>query len=304
MGDLEPPPPPTPIPSALPTPGSEGAHTAGDRVREFIAREGRPVSAAEVAAEALGIAGCPEPVARRLAGDIVEADARLAWDGDLIAAGTTARDAAPLSVTPFCIVDLETTGGAPGGSAITEIGAVRVERMVITERFSTLVDPGRPIPSHITGITGIDDAMVRGAPDIGAALPAFVRFAREDVLVAHNAPFDLRFLNYERLRLRDGYFTQPWLDTLALSRRLVGPAVPRHDLATLARWAGAAVRPTHRALADAEATAHVLVALIGLMADGVDTTLDHAIAIGQPGAGRRHRGAAGATTPGESAAAA
>ena len=76
-------------------------------------------------------------------------------------------------------------------------------------------------------------------------------FTAEDVLVAHNAPFDLRFLNYERLRLRDGYFTQPWLDTLVLARRLLNGVVPRHDLRTLARWAGASVRPSHRALADA-----------------------------------------------------
>jgi DNA polymerase III epsilon subunit family exonuclease len=286
------------IPSTLPTPGSEGAHTAGDRVSDLIAREGRPVSPGEVVAAALGIAGCPDAVALRLAGDIVAGDARLAWRDDLITDDGCARDGSPLGGMSFCIVDLETTGGAPGSSDITEIGAVRVEELRITERFSTLVDPGVPIPAHITGITGIDDAMVHGQPPIESALPAFIEFARGDVLVAHNAPFDLRFLNYERLRLRDGYFTQPWLDTLVLSRRLLNGMVPRHDLSTLAGWAGAAVRPVHRALADAEATAHVLVALIARMADGADTTLDDAMAIGQPGGQRRPRGA------GEAAAAA
>lgn len=297
MGDPEPPTPPT-FPSARPTPGSEDAHTAGDRVRELIAREGRPVTPGEVAVEALGIAGCPEVVARRLAGDIVAGDARLAWHEGRVADAGGDRDHAPLAATTFCIVDLETTGGAPGSSGITEIGAVRVEGLRVTERFSTLVDPERPIPAHITGITGIDDAMVKGQPAIDAALPAFIAFAREDVLVAHNAPFDLRFLNYERLRLRDGYFTQPWLDTLVLARRLLNGVVPRHDLRTLARWAGASVRPNHRALADAEATAQVLVALIGRLADGAETTLDHAMAIGQPGGRQRARGG------GEAAAAA
>lgn len=294
MGDTEPP----TIPSARPTPGSEHAHTAGDRIRDLIALEGRPVTAGEVAVRALGIAGCPASVATRLAGDIVARDARLAWDGDLIADAGGARDLSPLGGMAFCIVDLETTGGAPGSSGITEIGAVRVEGLQVTERFSTLVDPGRPIPSHITAITGIDDGMVRGQPVIDSALPAFIDFAREDVLVAHNAPFDLRFLNYERLRLRDGYFTQPWLDTLVLARRLLNGLVPRHDLRTLARWCGAPVRPSHRALADAEATAHVLVTLIGRLSDGADTTLDDAMAIGQPGARRRTRGG------GEAAAAA
>jgi DNA polymerase-3 subunit epsilon len=175
---------------------------------------------------------------------------------------------------------------------------VRVEGLRVTGRFSTLVDPERPIPPHITGITGIDDSMVRGQPIIDDALPRFIEFAREDVLVAHNAPFDLRFLNYERLRLRDGYFTQPWLDTLVLARQLLNGVVPRHDLATLARWAGASVQPSHRALADAEATAHVLVALISRLADGAQTTLDLAMSIGQPGGRRRARGG------GEAAAAA
>jgi len=298
MGDPEPPTDLSPIPSRLPTPGSEGAHTAGDRVLDLIGRLGRPVSAGELAVEALGIGGCPEPVAQRLARDIVAGDSRLAWDGDLVADAGGAREAAALGATCFCIVDLETTGGAPGSSAITEIGAVRVEHLRVTERFTTLVDPERPIPPHITGITGIDDAMVRGQPVIDTALPAFIDFARDDVLVAHNAPFDLRFLNYERLRLRDGYFTQPWLDTLVLARRLLNGAVPRHDLGTLAAWAGAPVQPTHRALADAEATASVLIALIGLLGSGADTTLDHAMSIGQPGAQRTPRG------PGEPAAAA
>ena len=297
MGDHEPTTAP-PAPSTLPTPGSEGAHTAGDRVRELIAREGRPVTAGEVAVEALGIAGCPASVADRLAADIVAGDARLAWDGRLIADTGCARDLSPLAATTFCIVDLETTGGAPGSSGITEIGAVRVEGLRVTDRFSTLVDPERPIPAHITGITGIDDSMVSGQPIIDDALPRFIEFAREDVLVAHNAPFDLRFLNYERLRLRDGYFTQPWLDTLVLARQLLNGVVPRHDLATLARWAGASVQPSHRALADAEATAHVLVALISRLADGAQTTLDLAMSIGQPGGRRRARGG------GEAAAAA
>lgn len=293
MGDPEPPTPP-PSPSTLPTPGSEGARTAGDRVRDLIRREGRPVTPAEVAVEALGIAGCPDPVARRLAGDIVAGDARLAWDGDLVADAGAARDLAPLAATTFCVVDLETTGGAPGTSGITEIGAVRVEGLRVTERFCTLVDPERPIPSHITAITGIDDSMVRGQPVIDVALPAFIGFAREDVLVAHNAPFDLRFLNYERLRLRDGYFTQPWLDTLVLSRKLLNGMVPRHDLRTLARWTGAGVTPSHRALADAEATAHVLIFLIDRLAGGAGTTLDDAMAIGQPGARPRAAGGGGA----------
>lgn len=168
----------------------------------------------------------------------------------------------PVERLSFCVVDLETTGGSPGGSRITEIGAVRVQGLRPIARFSTLVDPGCPIPAVVTEITGIDDALVAGQPPIEVALERFAAFAGQDVIVAHNAPFDLRFLNYERRRLAGRYFTQPWLDTLALARRLLEGRVPRHDLGTLAAWADTRVRPNHRALPDAEATADLLVRLL------------------------------------------
>jgi DNA polymerase-3 subunit epsilon len=114
--------------------------------------------------------------------------------------------------------------------------------------------------------------MVEGQPDIEPALAEFVAFAGDDVLVAHNAPFDLRFLNYERRRLTGRYFTQPWLDTLILARRLLRGRVERNDLSTLAEWAGTAVRPMHRALPDAEATAELLVTFVEMLAErGIDT---------------------------------
>lgn len=183
------------------------------------------------------------------------------------------RLALPASDVGYCVVDLETTGGSPGRSRITEIGAVRLRGLRPVERFSTLVDPECEIPQVVTDITGIDAALVAGAPSVRTALAAFSDFAGDDVLVAHNAPFDLRFLNYERRRLGRGYFTQPWLDTLELARRLLNGRVERHDLATLADWAGTGVRPRHRALADAEATAELLVALLEVAADAGPTTL-------------------------------
>jgi DNA polymerase III epsilon subunit family exonuclease len=175
----------------------------------------------------------------------------------------------------LCVVDLETTGGAPGRSRITEIGAVRLRGLRPDARFSTLVDPGCPIPEAVRALTGIDDDLVRGCPAIDVALPRFAAFAGADVLVAHNAPFDLRFLNYERRRIHGSYFAQPWVDTLGLARALLAGEIERHDLATLAAWAGTAVRPAHRALPDAEATAEVLVRLLALArARGAETLRD------------------------------
>ena len=249
---------------------------------------GAPLEVGHVATQLLRLRRCPERLQRRLVAEIVNGDARLAWFGrDLVGLAPPDWSAAALASTTFCVVDLETTGGSPGRSKVTEIGAVRVRDLGIEARFSTLVNPGRPIPPVVTELTGIDDGMVADSPDIAVGLEGFVEFAGQDVLVAHNAPFDLRFLNYERRRLAGRYFTQAWLDTLILARRLLDGRVPRHDLGTLAAWADTAVRPSHRALPDAEATAELLVVLIGMLAErGVDT-LKGAVAFAGIG-GARH----------------
>ncbi|GAA1912441.1 DEDD exonuclease domain-containing protein [Nocardioides lentus] len=174
----------------------------------------------------------------------------------------------------FCVVDLETTGGsATGGSMITEIGAVKVRGGEVLGEFQTLVDPGSAIPPFIAVLTGITDAMVRDAPSIEAALPAFLDFARGCVLVAHNAPFDVGFLRH---------FTEqqqrPWprfevLDTALVARRVVTKdEAPNCKLATLARVFRSGTTPDHRALSDARATVDVLHGLIArLGAQGVHT---------------------------------
>ncbi len=276
------------LPLPPPQPGAEGVDSMPDRLCALLARRGRPLEVGHVAAQLLRLRQCPERLQRRLVAEIVEGDPRLAWLGrDLVGLAPPDWSAAALASATFCVVDLETTGGSPGYSKVTEIGAVRVREMRIAERFTTLVDPERPIPPVVTELTGIDDGLVAGRPDIGAALPGFVEFAGQDVLVAHNAPFDLRFLNYERRRLTGRYFTQPWLDTLVLARRLLDGRVPRHDLATLAAWADTSVRPTHRALPDAEATAELLVVLIGMLAERGVTSLERAVSFAGLG-GVRH----------------
>ena len=259
-----------------------------DRLCALLVRRGRPLEVGHVATQLLQLRRCPERLQRRLVAEIVEGDARLAWFGrDLVGLAPPDWSEAGLASATFCVVDLETTGGSPGYSKVTEIGAVRVRALRIEERFATLVDPGRPIPPVVTDLTGIDDGMVSGKPDISDALARFVEFAGQDVLVAHNAPFDLRFLNYERRRLAGRYFTQAWLDTLLLARRLLDGRVPRHDLATLAAWADTTVKPSHRALPDAEATAELLVRFVGMLAErGVDT-LKGAVAFAGVG-GARH----------------
>ncbi|TFV65220.1 UNVERIFIED_ORG: DEDD exonuclease domain-containing protein [Bacillus sp. AZ43] len=165
----------------------------------------------------------------------------------------------PLADVTFVVVDLETTGGSPKDSAITEIGAVKVRGGVVLGEFQTLVDPGREIPPYISVLTGITSMMVAAAPRIGAVLPGFLEFARGAVLVAHNAPFDLGFL--KAACAENGI---PWpaaasVDTAVLARRLLSrDEVPNCKLATLAPYFSAATSPTHRALDDARATVDVL----------------------------------------------
>src|SRR5918992_5400759 len=101
----------------------------------------------------------------------------------------------PLAAVQFCVVDLETTGGSPATSEITEIGAIKVCCGEVQGTFHTLVDPGRPVPAFIRLLTGITDKMLVDAPPIEAVLPSFLEFSKDCVLVAHNAHFDISFLN-------------------------------------------------------------------------------------------------------------
>ncbi|MFH5823015.1 DEDD exonuclease domain-containing protein [Georgenia sp. AZ-5] len=167
----------------------------------------------------------------------------------------------------FVVVDLETTGGSPAGSEITEIGAVKVRGGEVLGEFQTLVNPGMPIPPTITVLTGITNAMVIQAPPIAEVLPAFLEFAgfgRGAVLVAHNAGFDAGFLRHATERMDLTWPRPPVVDTVKLARRVVTKdEAPNHKLSTLAALFSTAVTPDHRALHDARATVDVLHALLG-----------------------------------------
>ena len=176
----------------------------------------------------------------------------------------TLEEGIPLEEVTFCVVDLETTGGSPVDSGITEIGALTYrggERLGV---FETLVNPGVAIPRYISHLTGIDDVMVAGAPPIEAVLPTFAEFAHGTVFVAHNARFDFTFLNVALQRLDFDPLPPPPVCTARLARRVVWPDVPNVRLRTLAQYFRTAVRPNHRALADAQACAEVLHGLLDL----------------------------------------
>lgn len=172
----------------------------------------------------------------------------------------------PLAALACTVFDTETTGLAPsGGDEIIQIGATRVVagKLRRQECFEQLVNPGRTIPEAGIAIHGITPQMVAGQPPIGVVLPAFHAFARDTVLVAHNAAFDMRFLQLKE-QATGLAFDQPVLDTLLLSA-VVHPHQASHRLEDIAERLGVQVLGRHTALGDAMVTAEVFLKLVPLL---------------------------------------
>jgi DNA polymerase-3 subunit epsilon len=206
------------------------------------------------------------------------------YDFDLFAASESqhALDDRKLSELAYTVFDTETTGLDPaGGDEIIQIGATRLVngKLLRSESFDQLVDPQRPIPEASIPIHGIRPEMVAGKPIIDAVLPAFHAYARDTVLVAHNAAFDMRFLQLKEQRtgLR---FDQPVLDTLLLSA-VVQPNQESHRLEAIAERFDIAVIGRHNALGDALVTAEVFLRMIPLLSQMGIHTLGQARAAAQ-----------------------
>lgn len=253
---------------------------AADRLVELVEERRGPVVAEEAARRLFALRAAPVALARTLLAEVVEADARLAWEGDAVSLAAPLGADLLLEDATYVVVDLETTGLRPGSSQICEIGAVRVAGFEIVDEFETLVDPRERLSPVVSSLTGLSDRMLRGAPLPGVAVQRFLSFAGDAVLVAHNARFDLAFLDRETERLTGSRLGNPVLDTVALARRLVGGRVPRASLAHLSHWVGTSVEPCHRALPDAQATAEVLLRLIGLAQERGARTVADLVALG------------------------
>lgn len=188
----------------------------------------------------------------------------------------------PLADVDFCVVDLETTGTGRD-AAITEIGASHVRAGEIVGEFQTLVDPQCPVPTEISALTGITPRMLRGAPALPSVLPAFLEFSHGCVLVAHNARFDMGFLQRGCDRLGHPWRPRQVLDTLALARRIIPRTeVRNYTLGTLAAHVRADTAPTHRALEDVRATVDLLHYLIARVGNRGVTTLEDLVAMMHP----------------------
>ncbi|HEY2183211.1 MAG TPA: exonuclease domain-containing protein [Gaiellaceae bacterium] len=248
---------------------------AADRLVELVEEERGPVRAEEAARRLFALRQAPVALARSLLTDVVETDTRLAWSGDAVTLAEPPGASLLLEDAVYVVVDLETTGLRPGSSGICEIGAVRLRGFEVEAEFETLVNPGVPIAAAASAVTGLRDEQLRGAPGPAKAVRSFLAFAGDAVLVAHNARFDLAFLDRETERLTGSRIGAPVLDTVRLARTLLAGRIPGFGLAQLAWFLDTAERPCHRALPDARTTGELLLALIGLAQErGARTVAD------------------------------
>ena len=181
-----------------------------------------------------------------------------------------------LDETTFVVCDLETTGMAASAAGIIEIGAARVRGGRVVDEFQQLINPGSWLPPFITRLTGIDDSMLAGQPTITQVWPCFVEFLGTDVLVAHNARFDLAFLNAAAVAHGGSPLGNPVLCTLKLARRLL-PTVKRRGLDALASHFALPLNDRHRALGDVRLTVEVLFHLLESLAARGMTRLDQVL---------------------------
>lgn len=184
-----------------------------------------------------------------------------------------ARADTPLASLAYTVFDTETTGLEPSaGDEIIQIGAVRIVngRLLRHENIDQIIDPQRPLRPEGIPIHGITEDMVRGQPTIATILPQFHAFCTGTVLVAHNAAFDMRFLQLKEDKL-DIRFTQPVLDTLLLSA-VIHPNQESHTLEAIAERLGITIIGRHTALGDAIVTAEVFLRMLPALADrGIHT---------------------------------
>lgn len=190
-----------------------------------------------------------------------------------------------LSKTTFVVLDLETSGASPKtGSAITEIGAVKVCGGHVLGTFKTFVNPGTPLPPFITELTGITDEMLVDAPKIESVFPLLFEFLGSEkttVFVAHNAPFDLSFLKASAALHGYSWPNFRVIDTVKAARFvLTKDDVANYQLGTLAIYFRTEIAPNHRALDDALATVDVLHGIIERMGTFGITTIDQMLSAG------------------------
>lgn len=249
-------------------PPGRGLHFSGSSplvTKALDALEEGPLPADELARRVLDVERAPAGMAGKLVRELLGREPRVAEGEDgrwRLAGAASNAPSGDLTTLDYVVVDVETTGGSPrSGDRVTEIAAVEVSDGRVVGEFSSLVNPGRSIPPWITRLTGISQAMVEDAPPFDE-VAGLVRERMEGrIFVAHNVPFDWRFVRAEMRRACAVMPVGPRLCTLRLARKAL-PGLRRKGLDAVTRYFGIDVENRHRAAGDALATADVLLRLL------------------------------------------
>lgn len=232
---------------------------------DYLVSVGGSASASSVVEYVMNIRNANDAMSRMLVADLAERDPRIVVESDTVSINEPDNDAIDLSEASYVVLDLETTGAKAPPCRIIEIGAYRVAGGAIVDEFVTLVDPECDVPEFITSLTGISDSMLANAPRFENVVSDFLSFLGDSILVAHNTPFDLAFLNYEIGRIhQECCLWNPTLCTVELSRRIL-PDIENHKLKTLADHYSVELINHHRAGEDAHATAKIFIYLLESM---------------------------------------
>jgi DNA polymerase III epsilon subunit family exonuclease len=233
---------------------------------EILRVSGGKATASDIADIVLKLSDLDAELAAMIVADLIKDDHRLCVrDGAMVELLCEDAEARLLHESDFVVVDVETTGAKTPPCRITEIGAYRVSQGRIVAEFQTLVNPETLIPPFIVNLTGITNQMVKNAPRFEDVAPLWLDFAGDAVLVAHNAQFDVRFLNHELARVFPGRrMANSNLCTVVLSRRIF-PGLLNYRLQTVAEHFQIQIINRHRAASDALATAEIFIHMLARM---------------------------------------
>lgn len=229
---------------------------------DHLSASGGRAAFTEIADAVLRLSHVGEDLAALLVSDLIRNDPRFRIEAAHLAIVDDETQLQPLNEIDFVVLDVEAIVARAQPARIIELGAYRVHRGQIIDDFQTLINPEARLPRFIATMTGISDEMLAAAPTFGEIVNAWLEFAGEAVLVAHNSNFDLPLLNREIARIFPGHrMRNPELCTVNLARRLVSNS-EGHNLDALADHFGIENPERHRAAGDALTTARILLRLL------------------------------------------
>ena len=242
---------------------------------ELLSQNGGRLTVTEIVDVIFRLSHADEELAASLIGDLVRNDPRFRVEASHLTITQDPIEHRLLSEVDFVVLDVEAIGAKGLPARIIELGAYHVRSGKIIDEFQSLIDPGVPLPRFIAALTGISDRMLKSAPKFAQIADAWLDFAGDAVLVAHNSKFDLALLNREIGRVFPGCrMRNAELCTVKLARRIMCN-LENHNLDALAQHFGLEIAERHRAASDALATAEVFLRLLDrLDSHGVCTLLE------------------------------